>query len=124
MANKLFSFFKQGNDNYEVKDAQARNDITLLDQALNNKVSKDASYTAVTAISIESNTYQAPCDGYARIVNSSGAGTVEILINNSGVAVRTGAGSCAAFIKKGVWVLFRETNTTEFARSFIPFEED
>lgn len=30
MANKLFSFFKQGNVDYEVKDAQARNDITSL----------------------------------------------------------------------------------------------
>ena len=36
MANKLFSFFKQGSDNYEVKDAQARTNITQLNNDLSN----------------------------------------------------------------------------------------
>ena len=37
MANKLFSFFKQGNDTYEVKDSQARTAVNgKLDKILGN----------------------------------------------------------------------------------------
>lgn len=41
MASKLFSFFKQGNNTYEVKDAQARADITRLNNDLNNLIKTD-----------------------------------------------------------------------------------